>query len=255
MVDGEKPRKAVRRSVKDGLSIVNKDVLGLNSTETTNSTIQFSPLMSKETSDYVGAGVGAVFGASLTVTGLICTRTRCTAILMIPSILTKRGRAFMITFAIGMLFQGPFKTLEFNLEEISRSYTCMFSQIKDIVIDMSANFPTIIDQYKGAISHSNEAFTKYMADVETLVQEQASDLSDEIAAAKAEVQGAIDEITEITKDIGDAVDSVKGICDTVSGLVGSVIDLGCDLPSLDVDLDIDVLDGLNTDQLKDIAKQ
>ena len=89
-------------------------------------------LMSKETSHYIGAGIGGSVGLGLTLASPWSPTTRCSSLLMIPSLLTKRGRDFMLTFVTGLVLTGPVNTFQYNFQEIVRSFTCMYCQVKDL---------------------------------------------------------------------------------------------------------------------------
>ena len=78
----------------------------------------FAPLMSKETSHYIGAGIGGSIGLGLTLASPWSRRTRCSAVLMIPSLFTMRGRSFMLTFVTGLVLTGPVNTFQYNLQEV-----------------------------------------------------------------------------------------------------------------------------------------
>ena len=47
-----------------------------------------------------------------------------------PSLLTKRGRGFMLTFVTSLVLSGPVNTMQYNLQELVRSFTCMYCQVK-----------------------------------------------------------------------------------------------------------------------------
>ena len=63
---------------------------------------EFTPLMTIETSQMIGRRAGAGVGLGLTVSSLFSQRLRCSLTLMIPSLVAKRGRSFMLTFALGL---------------------------------------------------------------------------------------------------------------------------------------------------------
>ena len=90
----------------------------------------FAPIMSKMTSHYIGAGIGGAIGGGLFVVSPFNKRTRCSMVLMLPSLLTKRGRGFMLTFVTSLVLSGPVNTMQYNLQELVRAFTCMYCQVK-----------------------------------------------------------------------------------------------------------------------------
>ena len=77
----------------------------------------------------VGGGIGIVSGIGLTASSFTSRRVRCTMVLVIPTLLTRRGRALMITLSVGLLVQGPVRTLRYNIAQIGRSFTCMVEEV------------------------------------------------------------------------------------------------------------------------------
>ena len=88
--------------------------------------------MTIETSHLIGKWTGTLSGAGLTLSSLFSTRIRCSLALMVPSLLTKRGRAFMLTFVASLMLKGPVDTIQLNLEEVVRSQTCLYEGFKSL---------------------------------------------------------------------------------------------------------------------------
>ena len=63
----------------------------------------FEPLMSHQTSHLIGLGIGGGTGIGITIYSLFSVEVRCSMVLMVPSLLTKRGRGFMLTFVTSCL--------------------------------------------------------------------------------------------------------------------------------------------------------
>ena len=45
------------------------------------------------------------------------------------SIITRRGRSFMLTTAFGFLLSGPIESIDTNVQEIVRAITCLYEQV------------------------------------------------------------------------------------------------------------------------------
>ena len=93
---------------------------------------EFVPMMTTETSHLIGKWTGTFSGAGLTISSLFSTRVRCSLSLMVPSLLTKRGRSFMLTFVTSLVLKGPVDTIQFNLQEVVRSQTCLYEGFKSL---------------------------------------------------------------------------------------------------------------------------
>ena len=108
---------------------------GLDEEEVLNATSkepEFPPLMTTETSHMIGKSAGIGVGVGLTVSSFFSVRTRCNLTLMIPSLVAKRGRAFMLTFAMGLLIKGPVNNIQFNLQELVRCSPACTRQSKGL---------------------------------------------------------------------------------------------------------------------------
>ena len=75
----------------------------------------FIPLMTTATSHLIGRAAGTGVGLSL-----FSVRVRCSLALMVPSLVAKRGRAFMLTFAMSLLIKGPVNIIKLNLQELDK---------------------------------------------------------------------------------------------------------------------------------------
>ena len=49
--------------------------------------------------------------------------------LITPSIITRRGRSFMLTTAFGFLLSGPIESIDTNVQEVVRAITCLYNQV------------------------------------------------------------------------------------------------------------------------------
>ena len=45
------------------------------------------------------------------------------------SIITRRGRSFMLTTAFGFLLSGPIESIDTNVQEVVRAITCLYQQV------------------------------------------------------------------------------------------------------------------------------
>jgi hypothetical protein len=81
-------------------------------------------------------GIGSIFSR----------HTRCSMMLIVPSLFAGRGRAFILTAGMGFLIDGPLNSINFNVEQIVHSLTCMYSQMKTMACRFKTNFKNIFGQ-------------------------------------------------------------------------------------------------------------
>ena len=246
---------------------------GLNQTS-----INETALMSKRTSHLVGGGVGAVVGSGLALTSVFSTRVRCNMVLILPSLLTKRGRSFMFSFALALVIEGPLSTLEHNVhfQEVVRSFTCMYREMKSMAQMFVEKFVKIMDQLNNILVMVNDASKAYLAQLERDIENATAESRANIEATKRDVEKKMKEMKEAAEGIADVLNAPGGIlssaCDGVTaagGAIGGAIadEVGswfsrrrkrssCGPPNLvDVpDVDISAFDGIPLDALKNIVQ-
>ena len=62
----------------------------------------------------VGGTTAVIFG----VGGITSRKIRCALLLMVPSLVSKRGRAVMFSAAAAVLLSGPIATIDKNIQEV-----------------------------------------------------------------------------------------------------------------------------------------
>ena len=117
---------------------------------------KFVPLMTTETSHLIGKWTGTLSGSGLTLSSLFSTRIRCSLALMVPSLLTKRGRAFMLTFVTSLVLKGPVDTIQFNLQEVVRTQTCLYEGFKSLSQRCDFNNKKILNYSNSILDVVNE---------------------------------------------------------------------------------------------------
>ena len=152
-------------------------------------------MISNSSSHYIGLGVGGTSGVVLTAASLFSVRTRCSMVLMIPSILTKRGRGFIFTFITGLLVDGPIDTIEKNLQEVIRSFTCMYDQMKRIG-----------DHFLSQFEVTFSSLADIMKTVAVMVTEMKHTIEEH---AKKSTRAARDKLEKTKKDIQKQIDKIK----------------------------------------------
>ena len=66
--------------------------------------------------------IGGIVGGTTTVVfgvgGIASRKIRCALLLMVPSLVSKRGRAVMFSAATAVLLSGPIATIDKNIQEV-----------------------------------------------------------------------------------------------------------------------------------------
>ena len=60
-------------------------------------------------------------------------------LLVLSGLFAGRGRAMMLTLAVGFLMDGPIDSIQTNLEKLTDSFLCMYNQAKQIACEARSN--------------------------------------------------------------------------------------------------------------------
>ena len=145
---------------------------------------EFVPLMTTETRDLIGKWTGTLSGASLTLSSLFSTRIRCSLALMVPSLLTKRGRAFMLTFVTSLVLKGPVDTIQFNLQEVVRSQTCLYEGFKSLSQRCDFNNKKILNYSNSMVEIVNQVTKKHEQDLKLQLEKASAHQKETIRKIK-----------------------------------------------------------------------
>ena len=197
----------------------------------------FIPLMTTATSHLIGGATGTGVGLGLTVSNLFSVRVRCSLALMVPSLVAKRGRAFMLTFAMSLLIKGPINTIQFNLQELVRCFTCMYEEIKGLTERFQNTFKGLMDKVS-ALLREIETLQKKMREI---LEERLKEATEE---QREEIERAKDEMVEQAKKVEEAVESVTEVLNTPGNVVKDACNVVKTVGNVIVDGFEDAADGL-----------
>ncbi|XP_066918683.1 uncharacterized protein [Clytia hemisphaerica] len=76
---------------------------------------------------------------------LFSHHTRCILMLILPGMITGKGRASLLSMAIGFLMEGPINNINNNINEAVESSTCMYKFMKDLPEFPFVNVPNVDD--------------------------------------------------------------------------------------------------------------
>ena len=186
----------------------------------------FVPLMTTATSHLIGGATGTGVGLGLTVSSIFSVRVRCSLALMVPSLVAKRGRGFMLTFAMSLLIKGPVNTIQFNLQELVRCFTCMYEEIKGLAERFQNTFKGLMDKVS-ALLREIETLQKQMTRIlKERLDEATEEQRQEIERAKREMKEQAKEVEKAVKEVKDVVNAPGNIlntaCDAVTTGVSAV---------------------------------
>ncbi len=144
----------------------------------------------------IGSTLGVSTGTILTVCGLVSRQTRCAMLLMIPSLFARRGRAFMLTTAAGLLLSGPVATIEDNIEQVIHSFTCMYENVKSIGDLYVDQFTSMWKEIKQIFKLENEVIKLYQLELEQLAMKATGEVRQRVQEARRHVQEQVNSLKD-----------------------------------------------------------
>ena len=145
---------------------------------------------------------------------------------MIPSLFAKRGRAFMLTFATSLMISGPVSTIQYNLQELVRSFTCMYEQIKGLAERFHSLIKDLMKQVKAILEEINEMQKVYKKALEKMLKDATDDQRQQIEKAKKQMKEQGEKVKRAVKGVTDVLNApgkfLSGVCD-VGDQVGSAV--------------------------------
>ena len=108
--------------------------------------------------------ISLIFGVKLFVSLMLSRKLQCLVCLMVPQILSRRGRAGLMAYAFILTIAGPAKNTARNMDILSESLTCEQEQLKaayNKLLDvLKAPFNALRDVIKSILATIEEAFSK-----------------------------------------------------------------------------------------------
>ena len=164
---------------------------------------------------YSGGGTCFFFG----VFSSFSTYVRCYMLLIIPGLFAGRGRALLMTISVGLLLNGPFASLNTNIQLVTKAFLCMYEQMKGLACRYKASYSNIFENVINTLQQIHE-------ETERRLKEIADEAINQAGAAKAEAEKAKREMEKKLKDIKEKIDNAK---EKLKGLnvLGDVASVGC----------------------------
>ena len=136
-------------------------------------------------------------------------------VLMIPSILTKRGRGFIFTFITGLLVDGPIDTIEQNLQEVIRSFTCMYDQVKSLADIFLKQFDETFKAFAEIMQTVTAMVTNFKHTIEEQAKTAPKQARDKLEATKKSIEQQVKDLKTDIEKLRPIFDSPGNICDTI----------------------------------------
>ena len=156
--------------------------------------------------------IALVTSSALTITigisSVLSRHTRCILMLIMPGILTGRGRAFLLTVVLGLLIEGPVNSINYNINQIIESIVCMYNSMKN----MACRFTKQI-----------QADMNYIASIPKEIQQKIIEDMKEIQEEALKVSNAVKrDLEKRERELKERLDKAKGDLEKVKNIFNSI---------------------------------
>ena len=160
----------------------------------------------------IGLYTSCAFTLSIGTASIFSTHTRCIMMLIMPGIVTGRGRGFLLTMVVGLLIEGPINSINYNINQIIESTVCMYKSMKNMACHFS-------DQIQRAMKYTTlilKEFQEKMIEDLKRIQEEVKQASDavekDLERRKRELQERINKAKKDLKKIKNIFKSIGSPC-------------------------------------------
>ncbi|XP_063727930.1 uncharacterized protein LOC134855357 isoform X3 [Symsagittifera roscoffensis] len=202
---------------------------------------QGSPWTDTAVTQAISGGVGCCAGVFLTIGGHYSSRVRATMVLLVPTLLSKRGRAFMITSAFAILLTGPVHTIEMNIQEVVDSLTCLYEQMRDMAEGFVEQAKENFEQINETMRQVNEAIAEYQREMKELQQQSSDAVQKELEALQKKMEMYQQKLSKVKSFMA----KTSSVCDSVVAATtfGFVENCGTpvvpDMPNINLTFNLD----------------
>ena len=95
--------------------------------------------------DHIGLLTSSALTLTVGIASIFSRHTRCILMLIMPGIVTGRGRAFLLTVVLGLLIEGPVNSINYNINQIIESTICMYNSMKNTACFLTNQIQRAVD--------------------------------------------------------------------------------------------------------------
>ena len=142
----------------------------------------------------IGGSIGGSVTITFSVISIFNQRFRCGLLLVIPGLFAGRGRALLFTLATGFLIDGPLTSINYNLEEIVNSVTCMYKNMKLLTCRYQSTFEKIFGQVAALLEEVHKNMQEKLRDISEVVRTATGEAKRKAEKMKQDMEKKLKEI-------------------------------------------------------------
>ena len=150
--------------------------------------------------EIISAVVAGTFTLSVGTLSVFSRHTRCILMLILPGIVAGRGRAFLLTIAVGFLIEGPISSVNYNVNEVVESTACMYESMKSLACSFNGQSSNAIEQMWDVIEKQHEYMEEQLKSIKNEITRATGKVKRDLQRKQRELEAAILDVkTELDK--------------------------------------------------------
>ena len=183
----------------------------------------------------IGLYTSWAFTLTIGTASIFSVHTRCIMMLIMPGIVTGRGRGFLLTVVVGLLIEGPINSINYNIKQITESTVCMYKSMKNIACQLSDQIQETINYTASILKESQQKMIEELKRIQDEAKQASDAVKNDLEKRKRELQERINKAKKDLKKIENVLKPVRSL----------KIGLGSVVPFPDINLGNMDLDSMN----------
>ena len=206
----------------------------------------------------IGLYTSWAFTLTIGTASIFSVHTRCIMMLIMPGIVTGRGRGFLLTVVVGLLIEGPINSINYNIKQIIESTVCMYKSMKNIACQLSDQIQEAINYTASILKESQQKMIEELKRIQDEAKQASDAVKNDLEKRKRDLQERINKAKKDLKKIENVLKPVRSPCSVIEELIKLFVSTkicGSVVPFPDINLgnmDLDSMNQLN-EWVKDLV--
>ncbi|XP_066918320.1 DC-STAMP domain-containing protein 2-like [Clytia hemisphaerica] len=174
----------------------------------------------------IAIGVSIFLGLLLLWRGLYSKQVRCLCMLVLPGIVAGRGRTILTTATISFIMDGPITNINYNLNQVVKSQTCMYEAIKETSCFYNKQLEEIILKSSALLREQRQRMESEYDELRQRVKNSTQKVKEELRARQQELQRQISDLKKGMSTIRDVIQQLNSPCKVANSVLSELEKVG-----------------------------
>lgn len=170
----------------------------------------------------IGFGVSSSFSLILGITSIFSHHTRCTLMLILPGMVAGRGRAVLMTLVMGFLIEGPINSINYNINQIVESSSCMYESMKSMACLYTVQIQKSMAFMVSMVKEQQRRMTEDLRNISEKAKHLTDAAKKELEQRKAELEKSLRKMRGDMKKLREFLEDINKPCQYAESALGSI---------------------------------